>query len=220
MTEIISISGLTYRFGTKMVLNNLSFKIKPEEIIGLFGRNGTGKSTLLNLLFGTLKIQSGSININNHRAAIDELRNHVAYSTQNVFLPPSLTVRNVIPLYFSNGEDQNKIFYAEGINSIERYKIGSLSVGEQKYLQFLLTVNLPKKIILLDEPFAMIDPLYREIIKAKIIEQSKNKAFVLTDHYYKDVFEVSTSCFILKEGTLKPIISVQDLKDKGYISRL
>lgn len=194
---VISILGLIHQFGTKVVLDGLDLEIQSGEIIGLFGRNGTGKSTLLNLLFGTLKLQNGTISINNNKATINELREYIAYSTQNVFLPPSLTVRNIIPLYFSNGEDQNKIFYAEGINRIERNKIGSLSIGEKKYLQFLLTVNLPKKIILLDEPFAMIDPIYRDVIKGKIIEYSKDKTFMLTDHYYRDVFEISTRRFIL-----------------------
>ncbi|MFT3950056.1 MAG: ATP-binding cassette domain-containing protein [Agriterribacter sp.] len=218
MTDMLSISGITHRFETKLVLNNVSFEMHSGDIIGIFGSNGSGKSTLLNLLFGTLRRQGGTININNHKIAPVELRKHIAYSTQNVFLPASLTVRNIIPLYFPESDDQNRIFYSEGIHKIEKYKVGRLSIGEQKYLQFLLTVHLPQQFILLDEPFAMIDPLYQDIIRNKILELSAVKGFILTDHYYKQVFEIANKRFLMKEGILNPITSIKDLKDGGYIS--
>ncbi|MCC6288635.1 MAG: ATP-binding cassette domain-containing protein [Chitinophagaceae bacterium] len=180
MTEAISISGLTHRFGSRVILNDINFELKAGEIIGLFGRNGTGKSTLLNILYGSLKIQHGIIKI--------------------------------------NGDEQNKIFRSEGIYRMEKHKIGSLSMGEKKYLQFLMTVHLPQKFVLLDEPFAMIDPLYRDIIKDKIVELSATKGFILTDHYYRDVFDVANKRFLIKEAALKQITSITDLKNEGYIS--
>lgn len=217
MTDSISISGLTHGFGTKVVLNDINLRLQSGEIIGIFGRNGSGKSTLLNVLFGSLKLQKGKIKKNDNEVNPDTLPKHIAYSTQEIFLPPSVTVRNIIPMYFSNGDDQNKIFYAEGIYRLEKFKIGSLSIGEKKYLQFLMTVNLPQKFVLLDEPFAMIDPLYRELVKNRILELSATKAFILTDHYYKDVFEISDHCFLMKDGVLKPVVSIDDLKRDGYL---
>lgn len=142
----------------------------------------------------------------------------MAFSHQEVFLPNSTTVRNVIPLYYPYGEDQNKIFYAPGINKIEKQKIGTLSFGERKYLQFLLVINLPHPFVLLDEPFSMIDPLYRDLIRDKIEEVSKdNKGIILTDHYYKDAFEVANQCFLIKDGNMQSIRTLLELTESGYI---
>lgn len=218
MINTLSISGLVHQFGGKMILNDVCFDIKPGDILGLFGRNGSGKSTLLNLLFGSLKLQKGEIKINGTSANIDLLRRYIAYSTQRGFLPPSITVRNIIPLYFSDGEDQNKIFYSEGIHKMEKSKVGSLSLGEKKYLQFLMVAHLPQKFILLDEPFAMIDPLYRDLIKTKIIELSQTKGFIITDHYYKDVFDICNRFYLIKNGQLMPVASLPDLQQGGYLS--
>lgn len=204
--------------GAKAILNNISLECNTGDVLALFGRNGSGKSTLLKLLFGSLKFQTGTIAFNGKLIKSNIKEKIMAFSHQQVFLPNSAKVRNVIPLYYPDGEDQNKIFYAPGINKIEKQKIGALSLGERKYLQFLLVINLPHPFVLLDEPFSMIDPLYKDLIKNSIIEASENnKGIILTDHYYEDVFKVTKQCFLIKEGDIQSIESLTELAESGYI---
>ena len=69
MTHQLSISGISHCFGTKKILEDVSFECRTGDITGLFGRNGCGKSTLLNILFGRLKATSGSVRINDAPSA-------------------------------------------------------------------------------------------------------------------------------------------------------
>lgn len=219
MKNLLSVEAISHQFGSKPVLHNISFICEPGEILAIFGRNGSGKSTLLRILFGMLKIQKGALTLNSRLIRSNIKEKAIAYSHQEVFLPVNITVREIIPLYFSNAEDQNRIFYAPGIAKLETSKIGQLSQGEQRYLQLLLVINLPHPFILLDEPFAMVDPLYRDLIKEKLIEVSSTKGIILTDHYYKDSWEVATKRLFLQEGILKDVFDLTQLIDLGYLSR-
>ncbi len=218
MNRQLSISAIAHCYGRKKVLEDISFECLTGDITGLFGRNGCGKSTLLNILFGTLKPASGSIRINDVILQNNITRQQIGYSHQEIFLPQHITVRNVIPLYFPDGEDQNKIFYSPGIHHIETTKVGNLSLGEQRYLQFLLVIHLHHPFVLLDEPFSMVDPLYKEIIKEKIKEQSASKGFIITDHYYKDVLDITTKKLLIASGKIIPVNNEYELASAGYLS--
>ncbi|MCO5240504.1 MAG: ATP-binding cassette domain-containing protein [Chitinophagaceae bacterium] len=218
MTGQLSISKISRYFGTKKILENVSFECRTGDIIGLFGRNGCGKSTLLNILFGTLKPASGNILINDVPLRNNTGQKQIGYSHQEIFIPQDITVRNVIPLYFPGGEDQNKIFYSPGIPAMETTKVSNLSLGEQRYLQFLLVIYLSHPFILLDEPFSMVEPVYREIIKEKIRQLQPVKGFIITDHYYKDVLEIATKKLLMVPGNIITVTDEHDLTTAGYLS--
>lgn len=218
MTHQLSISAISHCFGTKKILENVCFECRTGDTIGLFGRNGCGKSTLLNILFGTLKATSGSVRINDTPLRNNITGKMISYSHQEIFLPLNITVRDLIPLYFPVGEDQNKIFYSPGVHNIETTKVGDLSKGEQRYLQFLLTIHLNRPFVLLDEPFSMVDPLYKEVIKEKIKERSAVQGFIITDHYYKDVLDIATKKLLMASGKIMPVKDVHDLANAGYLS--
>lgn len=93
----------------------------------------------------------------------------VAYLPQHSFLPKGKKVRNLIPLFFNEGEKQDKIFYMPKVTSFERVKIGELSLGQLRYLELLIMSNLGHDYLLLDEPFSMIEPIYKEVIKELLL---------------------------------------------------
>jgi ABC-type lipopolysaccharide export system ATPase subunit len=82
-----------------------------------------------------------------------------------------------------------------------------------------LMINSNHFFLLLDEPFTMVEPLLKEVIKEKIEEYRNDKGFIITDHYYTDVLEVARAKKLLKDGTLNPIINDRDLITSGYLSR-
>ena len=124
-----------------------------------------------------------------------------------------------IPLIISEiPEKQNKIFYAPLINKLENQKIGALSLGEQRYFEVLLIMNLNHPFILLDEPFSTIEPLYKEAIKENILAHQKTKGCIITDHYYQDVMNVANKKIIIKEGISHEVSDLNDLIEFGYLS--
>jgi ABC-type lipopolysaccharide export system ATPase subunit len=92
-----------------------------------------------------------------------------------------------------------------------------LSMGERRYLELLLVAHLPHPFLLLDEPFSMIEPLYKEEIKKFLLSLKAKKGILLTDHYYQDVLNVADRNFVLSNGLLKIVQNREDLKKQGYI---
>lgn len=217
MSHQLSIHSIAHCFGRRKVLEEVSFECRTGEVVAFFGRNGCGKSTLLNILFGSIRPLSGSVRVDGTPLLHNIAGRQVGYSHQEIFLPLNITVRNLIPLYFPSGEDQNKVFYSPGIHAMETIRVGKLSLGEQRYLQFLLIVYLPHPFVLLDEPFSMMEPVFREIIKEKIREQLAVKGFIITDHYYRDVLDIATQKLLMQSGKLLSVNDEYDLSAAGYL---
>lgn len=222
MSQVLTINNASKSFNGRNILDAISFSIKRNSITGLFGRNGCGKSTLLKLIFGTLKADSIEVYIDELKLYQKEIipSKNIAYLSQDSFLPKELTVRKVISLLFKRGEDQDKIFYAKGVASFEKLLVGKLSIGQLRYLELLLIGHLNHDFLLLDEPFSMIEPLYKDIIQKFLLQLKKTKGIILTDHYYHDVLEITDTNYILKEGKLIKVKSKQDLIKYDYLKRV
>ena len=199
----LEINNLSRSFGKKLILNDVSLKCETGQVIGVFGRNGAGKSTLLKVIFGTLEADTIDIRVNSEAILPKEIisSGKIAYLPQESFLPKGLKVREVIPLFFKNDE-QDKIFYAQGVSKFENTLIGKLSMGELRYLEILLIGNLNHPFILLDEPFSMVEPLIKEMLKGVLYRLRETKGILLTDHYYEDVLEVTDRNLIIREGKI------------------
>ncbi len=219
MQHTLHVKSVVHSFGKRQILSDIQFTCKTGDVIGIFGRNGTGKSTLLKILFGTVKPVSCEIYLDNKIVAKNTRLNTItAYHHQEVFLPKHLTVKSLIPLYFPEGEKQNKLFYDQRVNKIENQKVGALSIGEQRYLQFLLILHSDQCFLLLDEPFSMLEPLYKDLIKEKIGIYKREKGFIITDHYYKDVLQVANIKKVIRDGVMLAVNQGSDLIDFGYLS--
>ncbi|HEY0245301.1 MAG TPA: ATP-binding cassette domain-containing protein [Mucilaginibacter sp.] len=218
MVHQISVRVVVHSFSERRILSNITFECNTGEIVGLFGRNGTGKSTLFNILFGTLKPDHAEIYFDGRLVRYGEkLSNFIGYHTQDVMLPKYTKTKDIILMYLPL-EKQKKVFYSKGVEEMIQKRVSELSSGQQRYLQLLLLLNLDHAIILLDEPFSMIEPLYKELIKEKLMEYREYKGFILTDHYYRDVLEICDRNYLLKDCRMIPIANNQDLVDLGYLS--
>ncbi|MHA3787081.1 ATP-binding cassette domain-containing protein [Flavobacterium hauense] len=216
----LSINELTKNFNTKSVLDSIALECRTGDIVGIFGRNGSGKSTLLKILFGTMKADRIRIRINEKPIEPEEIipQQQIAYLPQDSFLPKSIKVRDIVALYFTNGDIQDKILYDPLVTRMANTKAGNLSLGEIRYFELMLIGTLPHPFIMLDEPFSMVEPLYREKIKEKLLSLKTTKGIIMTDHYYNDILETATNCLLLKNGRLIPVSNVDDLAEYGYLS--
>jgi len=219
--DILTVNQVVKAFGRNYVLSDIEFECKIGEIIGLFGRNGSGKSTLLKILFGTIKADAIDVKINSR--SFDTTKNIcnrvIAYLPQDSFIPKDLKVRSIIPIYYHDGEQQDRIFYDPRIAKIENQVVSTLSYGELRYLEILLISKLPHRFLLLDEPFSMIEPLYQDAIKDLLVSIKKDKGIVLTDHYYFDVLQITDKNVLIKDGKTIAVGNKLDLVEYGYISK-
>ncbi len=219
MSHLLEISGAYKSFGKKRILENIAFNLKTGDILGIFGRNGSGKSSLLKMMFGTLPADHIQIKFDSEIIEVNEIipRQLIGYLPQDSFLPKGTKVRDIIPLFYNDEEKQNKVFYAPGVSKFDNTKIGKLSMGQLRYLEILLVGSLDHPFIMLDEPFSMLEPLYKELLKELLRNLNKTKGIIVTDHYYRDVLDVTNTNFLLKDGHKIEILDPIDLENNGYI---
>lgn len=207
----LHVDSVIKSFGSKQILTDIFISLKKGEIIGLVGRNGTGKSTLLKIIFGSLSAESKFIKVENRLSkGLFGNRKLIKYLPQTNFLPSHIKVKTIIELLcdprnasFLKGHDLIKPMAG---NTSKR-----LSGGERRLLEVLLIVFSDSPYVLLDEPFNGIAPIYKEIIKEMIQNQSENKGFILTDHDYRSVLEIATRLFMLHDGGLREIRNKDEL---------
>jgi ABC-type lipopolysaccharide export system ATPase subunit len=217
MPNILEVDSIRKSFGLNQVLTDVYLKCLPGEIIGLLGRNGTGKSTLLKIIFGTLYADNKYIRIND--SVLDQpykTKNLVGFLNQDNFLPKHLTVRQIANLCSKN-LDQNDFLGDDVLSKVVDTKIRFLSGGESRYLEVKLILYLDSLFVLLDEPFNGISPLHIDLIKKMIIEKSVKKGIILTDHDYRNVLDIATKYYLLFDGGIKKVKTKQDFINWGYI---
>jgi ABC-type multidrug transport system ATPase subunit len=218
MDHKLQVSSVTHNFGARNILSAAEVECKTGEITVVFGRNGTGKSTLFKILFGMLKPNYLEIYIDGqvyHKAT--RLNKLIAYHPQEVMLPKNMVVGDLMTLYL-NKESEDKVYRTEGIRAIHHKRVKNLSLGQQRYLQFLLVINLDHYFVLLDEPFSMVEPLYKDLIKQKLNEYKAHKGFLITDHYYRDVLDVADKINLLTDGKIIPIANAEELVKYKYLT--
>jgi ABC-type multidrug transport system ATPase subunit len=218
MQSELLIDSINKSYNNKKILNDIFLKINAGDIIGLLGRNGCGKSTLLKIIFGTLDAESKFIRINGIICDNAYKKDLVKLLPQDDFLPKYLKVENIIKLYCNN-ENIKKIKNNKFIKKICKIKIKNISGGELRYLETLLIMHLDSNFILLDEPFNGVSPIMAEEIKKIIVEKSKNRGIILTDHDYRNVLSVSNRLYLMKNGSIKELKSNEELIEYGYIKQ-
>jgi ABC-type multidrug transport system ATPase subunit len=222
MIHTLNVTHATKSYPEKYLLGSVSLTMHTGDIIGVFGRNGSGKSTLLQMIFGTIKSDSIALKIDGTLIVPKNIiaSQQISYLPQASFLPKNKKVREVITLFFSESESQNAIFYAPNVSNFDYKKVGELSLGQIRYLEFLIIAHLNHPFLLLDEPFSMVEPIYKDAIKDYIVKLKPTKGIIVTDHYYEDVLQITNKNYLIKETRLIPIEGKDDLLKNDYLKFL
>ncbi len=211
------VDSVMKHYGHRKILSDIYLECSQGDIIGLLGRNGSGKSTLLEIIFGSKNADSKFIKVGTQIIKNVYISSQlIKYLPQDSFLPNHLTVSKIIS-QFSDKQNAEIIKGNKFIEPILGKKCNELSGGEKRLLEIYLIVCSNAKYVLIDEPFNGIDPIYKEVIKALIKEQSKDKGFIITDHDYRNILDVSTRIALLHEGGIKNINQTEELCHWGYI---
>lgn len=215
MQDLLEVDSVIKSYDLRQILTDVYIKCVSGDIIGLLGRNGIGKSTMLKIIFGTLVADNKFIRIN--QQVIDKPyleKDLINYLPQDGFLPANLTVKQVVGLYF---DDSTLILDDDILKKVVKTKISNLSGGEGRYLEIKMLLFSKSKFVLLDEPFNGVSPILIDSIKGLIKEQSISKGIILTDHDYRNVLDVANKYYLMFDGGLKEITNKSELIDWGYI---
>lgn len=214
---VFEIDNVELYFNKKTILNGVYLKAQTNTITGILGRNGCGKSCLLSIIFGSLSSKYALIRINNKPITKAlYLTNQVAFLPQFNFTPNQININKLFKLYKVSWKD-----FEANFPEFKTYKsktINYLSGGERRVIEIYLILNTPSNLILLDEPFSNISPIYIEKIKQIIKRVNKTKAIVLTDHSYNEVIDIADQIYLLKNGCTKLINHIKELESYNYLS--
>lgn len=217
MPSLLEIDSVIKSYDDRPVLTDIYLKCETGDIIGMFGRNGSGKSTLLKILFGILAAERKFIRIDGKVFDCPyKTKNELCFLPQHDFLPKYMKAAKAVELYL--GKDAVETFFADNIlKKLNNNKVSELSGGELRYLEIKLLLKTESKFILLDEPFNGVSPLLVEYIRGLIVESSKTKGIILTDHDYKNVLDVANRYCLIYDGGIKTVTSKEGLIRWGCI---
>ena len=216
----LHVDSIRQTYGNRQILTDVFISCEKGEIVGLLGRNGVGKSTLLEIIFGSVKADNKFIKIDNkYIKGILDNQNLIKYLPQKNFLPNHIKISTIIKL-FCDKKNASIIINNHLIKPLLNKKNKELSGGEKRIVEIFLIVLSNAKYILMDEPFNAVAPIYIEEIKDLIIEQSKNKGFIITDHDYRNILNIATRTVLIKDGSTKEIKNKKELITYGYIREL
>ena len=208
-------------FGENTVLKNIGFECKRGEILGIFGRNGCGKSTLLKIIFGALQYDRFEALLGNEKyePKLNIQKQQIAYLPQHNMLPLNMIVRDIVSMFHPNPDNQDRVLYNPKIASYDSVKFGQLSHGEKKYFEIMLVSQLPHSVMIFDEPFSMVDPIEQDLISNLLQKLKKDKIIIITDHYYRNVLNITDQNLLINSGNSKKISSVDELIQGEYFKK-
>ncbi|MDR0539212.1 MAG: LPS export ABC transporter ATP-binding protein [Spirochaetaceae bacterium] len=212
----LTIQNLCKNFGKKEVVRGVGFSLRGGNVAGLLGPNGAGKTTIFYMIVGFLKPTAGDIKLNNASITAGPMyrraRMGVAYLPQEASIFRKLTVEQNIWAILESRRDLSKKQKKEhmeklisdfGIGRIRTQPGYTLSGGERRRTEIARALAIEPKFLLLDEPFAGIDPIavfeIKQIIKRLAAE---GIGILITDHNVRDTLEITNDAFIINHGTI------------------
>ena len=219
---IVSIEDFTMKFGSKTVIDNLSFEINKGETFGLLGSNGSGKTTILRALLGIYPATKGKLLINGKKFT-PELGGKIGYLPEERGLYKKENVLDVMT-YFGQlkGVERQaaKEWSLEYLKRVDladkaKMKIDKLSCGQQQKVQLGVTIMNNPEILILDEPTKGFDPINRRLLMDIIDEQkAKGSTVILITHDMAEVERLCDRLLLLKNGNKHAYGTVSEVLKK------
>ena len=207
---ILKTSNIVKAYKGRKVVDNVNIKVSQGEIVGLLGPNGAGKTTCFYMMVGLIKSDLGSILLNDknisHKPMYERAKLGIGYLAQEASVFRKLTVEDNIKAVLEIGSlsklDQNKkleeLIEEFSLQKVRKNRGDLLSGGERRRTEIARALATDPKFLLLDEPFAGVDPIAVEEIQ-KIIFQLKNKniGVLITDHNVQETLAITDRTYLM-----------------------
>ena len=212
MRNSIKVTNLKKSYGTKEAVKNINFEIKENEIIGLLGPNGSGKTTTIGMILGLLKPTSGEVLINGLKIEENpiEILQKINFISPYIELPKKLTVKQNLIVY-------GKLYSVKNLNERIDYLVsklrlenllnrvtGELSSGQKNRISLAKAIINDPNVLLLDEPTASLDPEIGDFVRTFLENYKKEKkvSILLASHNMDEVTRLCSSIMMMKNGLI------------------
>ncbi len=223
--ELVKCNHLCKEFDHKKILKDVNLTIPKGKIIGLLGKNGMGKTTLIKLINDLLTPTSGEVLINGEKPNVNS-KKIIAYLPERTYLDKSMTVSQILTYFedFYDNFDRNKA--VKLLNDLEldiHLKVSKMSKGMQEKLQLILVMSREADFYILDEPLGGVDPATRDYILDTILSNFNEGASVLiSTHIISDIERILDEVIFIDKGEIVLSSSADELrtKEKGSVDEI
>ncbi len=226
-------NNLKKKYGERYVVNDVSISLKKGEIVGLLGPNGAGKTTTFYMLVGLIKSFQGDVLIDNMNISHDPMhiraRKGLGYLPQQPSVFTKMSVKNNIltvleTLGFNSNKQEielKKILHDFGLTRIRDTRADLLSGGERRRLEIARSISMDPKFILLDEPFAGVDPIAIQDIQA-MVKKLKDRGIgvLITDHNVRETLSITDRSYLLYDGKILKYGKTSELVSDDEVRKL
>ena len=224
MQTLVEVKNLKKSYGFKEAVKGISFKIKDNEILGLLGPNGSGKTTTIGMLLGLLKPSNGEIIIDGKKIEENriEILKKINFISPYIELPKKLSVRQNLIVYgklYSVSDIKSRIEYLSEklrLGDLLNKITGELSSGQKNRVSLAKALINEPKVLLLDEPTASLDPEIGDFVRTFLENYKKEKkiSILLASHNMNEVTRLCKSTLMMKDGIIIDSGSPEELINK------
>ena len=212
MENLVEVKSVKKKYGTKEAVKNISFKIKENEILGLLGPNGSGKTTTIGMILGLLKPSEGEILINGKKIEENriEILQKINFISPYIELPKKLTVKQNLIVYgklYNVKNLKNTLEYLTDklrLQDLLNRVTGELSSGQKNRVSLAKALINNPNVLLLDEPTASLDPEIGDYVRTFLENYKKEKkiSILLASHNMNEVTRLCKSILMMKDGLI------------------
>ena len=219
--ELLTIKNLNKSYKDKEILKNINLNINSGKIIGLLGKNGTGKSTLIKLINDLLTPDSGEILIKGEKIGI-ESKKIISYLPERTYLDKSMTVEETL-LYFDEFYDNFDIKKAKkllkDLDLDVKEKLSKMSKGMQEKVCLVLVMSRKADLYILDEPLGGVDPATRDYILDTILNNfNESASVIISTHLISDIEKILDEVIFIDKGKIILTSDADELRNKENAS--
>jgi ABC-2 type transport system ATP-binding protein len=204
----VEVNHVVKSFTDKVAVDDLSFSVAQGEIFGLIGPNGAGKTTTIRMMMDIIKPDSGEVSIFGEKLG-EATKNRLGYLPEERGLYKKLSVlESIVYLASLKGMDKHsaaekadELLEKTGMSAAKSKKVEALSRGMGQIIQFIVTIIHDPQLVVLDEPFAGLDPVNTELLKGIVGElRNQGKAVILSTHQMNQVEELCDRILMINNG--------------------
>ncbi|MBQ8044132.1 MAG: ABC transporter ATP-binding protein [Clostridia bacterium] len=215
--KLLECVNLGKKFGDRTVLNNVNLVVPRGKIIGLLGKNGTGKTTLIKLINGLLTPTSGKVLVNEKEIGV-ESKIVISYLPERTYLDKSMTVEKVIEFFkdfYSNFDEEKARQLLKDLDLDTILKLSKMSKGMQEKVQLVLVMSRKADLYILDEPLGGVDPATRDYILDTILTNfNEGASVIISTHLIADVERILDEVIFIDKGEIKLVANSDELRTK------
>ena len=215
--ELLECKNLCKNYDDKQILKDINLKIPKGKIIGLLGKNGTGKTTLIKLINDLLMPTSGEILINGKKPGI-ESKEIISYLPERTYLDKEMRVKDAIKYFegfYKNFDSQKAEKLLKDLDLDINTKISKMSKGMQEKLQLILVMSRNAQLYILDEPLGGVDPATRDYILDTILSNfSEGASVIISTHLIADIERILDEVIFIDKGQIIVTSPADELRNK------